>query len=129
MKFIDGLRRHGFRRWYERQLMQSHAHMLLAFLCFIGVLAAFELLDESNDNRLGNMLAILLCTAVGAWAVRRYIKLLSIAEAMANQADCPACKTYARFNLTEHRIASHEVKVHCKHCQHEWIVQDLTDEA
>jgi hypothetical protein len=30
MKLAEGIRKHGFRKWYERELLQSHAHMLLA---------------------------------------------------------------------------------------------------
>ncbi len=126
MRLADGIRKHGFRKWYERQLMQSHAHMVLTFLCFIGVFAAFELLAD-GANRLGNTLAIIVCTAIGAWAVRRYIRLLTTAEAVAHQADCPSCKTYARFTLIEDRLQRSEVLVHCKQCQHEWVIEDLSD--
>jgi hypothetical protein len=36
MKLAEGIRRHGFRKWYERELLQSHAHLVLCFLCVIG---------------------------------------------------------------------------------------------
>lgn len=38
----EGIRRFGFRKWYERELLSSHAHMLLALLSTIALLASFE---------------------------------------------------------------------------------------
>ena len=46
MKLAEGIRKHGFRKWYERELLQSHAHLLLTFLCMIGLFAAFEALGR-----------------------------------------------------------------------------------
>ena len=37
MKLADGIRKHGFRKWYERELLQSHAHLVLTFLCAMGI--------------------------------------------------------------------------------------------
>jgi formate dehydrogenase maturation protein FdhE len=121
MKLEEGIPKLGFRKWYERELMQSHAHMVLAFLCLIAVFAAFELIADGH-NRLGNAMVIVLCTVIGAWAIRRYITLLSSAEAVANQADCPGCGTYARFTLVHARAPDDGVLVHCKHCTREWVI-------
>ena len=46
MKLADGVRRHGFRNWHGRELLQSHAHLGLTFLCAIGTFAAFEALGR-----------------------------------------------------------------------------------
>jgi hypothetical protein len=132
MKLAEGIQKHGFRKWYERELLQSHAHMVLAFLCFVGIFAAFELISNGH-NRLMNALIAMLCTATGAWAVRRYIKLLSRAEALANQADCPGCGTYARFKCVDggapgvsgDHAATERVRVRCKQCAREWTIEDL----
>ena len=37
MSPADGIRQLGFRRWYERQLIESHAYFLTCFLCMIMV--------------------------------------------------------------------------------------------
>ena len=73
MKLADGIRKHGFRKWYERELLQSHAHLLLCFLCVIGLFAAFEAAwrFEGGLDRLANLGAGLLCAATGLWALRR----------------------------------------------------------
>jgi predicted Zn finger-like uncharacterized protein len=124
MRLADGIRKHGFKKWYERELMQSHAHMVMAFLCFIGVFAAFEVMSQ-GVNRLGNLAAILLCTGLGAWAVRRYIQLLTNAEATANQADCPQCGTYARFTLVQATEDGGEAVVRCRQCEKVWTIEQL----
>jgi hypothetical protein len=121
MNLSDGIRKHGFRKWYERELLQSHAHMVLAFLCLVVVFAAFELMSEGR-NVAGNVAAIVTGTAVGAWAVRRYVRLLTSAEAVANQADCPDCGTYARFTLVRD-LPPDEVEVACKQCTRQWRIQ------
>jgi hypothetical protein len=122
MNLADGIRKHGFRKWYERELLQSHAHMVLAFLCLIVAFAGFELLSE-HRNVAGNIAAIVIAAGVGAWAVRRYIRLLTSAEAVANQADCPGCGTYARFTLVRELPADDEVEVSCRKCQRLWRIQ------
>ena len=75
MKLADGIRKHGFRKWYERELLQSHAHLVLTFLCAIGLFAAFEALGRfrSLSDQLTDVLAILIFCAVGIWALRRYL--------------------------------------------------------
>ncbi|MES2957658.1 MAG: hypothetical protein V4792_05685 [Pseudomonadota bacterium] len=126
MKLADGIRKHGFRKWYERELLQSHAHLLLTFLCAIGLFAAFEALGRfrSLSDQLTNILAIGLCLAVGIWALRRYLRLLMHAEVTAHQADCPACKAYGRFKLESENPGDSSVSVCCSKCQHRWTITD-----
>jgi hypothetical protein len=121
MNLSDGIRKHGFRKWYERELLQSHAHMVLAFVCLVVVFAAFELMSDGR-NVAANVAAIVLGAGVGVWAVRRYIGLLTGAEAVANQADCPDCGTYARFTLVRD-LPPGEVEVACKQCRRQWRIE------
>jgi hypothetical protein len=116
MKLADGIRKHGFRKWYERELLQSHAHLVLTFLCLLGLFAAFEGAWRYRDW--SDAAAGLACAAIGAWALRRYLRLLTTAEAVANQADCPRCKAYGRLELM--RANGEVVRVRCRACQHEW---------
>ena len=126
MKLADGIRKHGFRKWYERELLQSHVHLVLTFFCAIGIFAAFEALGRfrSLGDQLTNIVAIGLCTAVGIWALRRYLRLLMHAEVTANQADCPACKAYGRFKLESENPHDSSVSVCCNKCQHRWTISD-----
>jgi len=126
VQLIDGLRRHGFRKWYERELLQSHAHLALTFLCAVGLLAAFEAaaIFTSWSDRMIDALAILACGSIGYWAMRRYLYLLMHAENVAHQADCPQCGVYARFKLVEGAAAAHGVLVRCRDCAHQWSIDD-----
>ena len=124
MRLAEGIRKHGFRKWYERELLHSHAHMVLTFVCMIGVFAAFEAMSGSASwfERLTDLGAILLCTGTGLWALRRYLYLLSHAEAAAHQADCPQCKTYGRLELLQSDASGDEVQVRCRKCGHVWHI-------
>jgi hypothetical protein len=126
MKLADGIRKHGFRKWYERELLQSHAHLVLTFLCAVGVFAAFEALGRfrSIGDQLTNLIAILICAALGLWALRRYMHLLMHAEVTAHQADCPGCKAYGRFKLESEDARDNSVMVCCSKCQHRWTITD-----
>ena len=124
MKLADGIRKHGFRKWYERELLQSHAHMVLTFLCAIGIFAAIEAASKYRalNDQLVNLGAVLLCAGIGVWAMRRYLRLLASAESVANQADCPDCKTYGRLELVHANADGSEVQVRCRHCGHGWHI-------
>lgn len=124
MTLAEGIRKHGFRKWYERELLQSHAHMVLTFLSVIGIFAAFEAASQLRglQDQLLNGLAILLCTGIGLWALRRYLRLLTHAESVANQADCPHCKAYGRLELIKSDATGNEVDVRCRKCGHAWQI-------
>ena len=60
-RLAAGVRRLGFRKWYERELMQSHAHLLLLFICSIGLLTSFGIYSAQAQlvDRLIDVAAIL----------------------------------------------------------------------
>jgi hypothetical protein len=124
MKLADGIRKHGFRKWYERELLQSHGHLVLTFLCLIGVFAAFEALGStrSRSDQAVDVLAIGVSVVVGVWALRRYLYFLQHAESAANQADCPQCKAYGSFTLESE--GAQELTVCCRKCSHCWTIYD-----
>lgn len=124
MKLAEGIRKHGFRKWYERELLQGHAHLALTFICMIGVFAAFEAATtfRSWGDQAVDLAGGLLCTATGLWALRRYLYLLAHAEAAANQADCPQCKTYGRLELMRSDASGEEVQVRCRKCSQLWQI-------
>jgi hypothetical protein len=126
VQLIDGIRRHGFRKWYERELLQSHAHLALTFLCAVGLLGAFDAATQftSWTDRVIDGLAIIACGSIGYWALRRYLYLLMHAENVAHQADCPQCGVYARFTLVEGGAATPRVHVRCRDCAHQWLIDD-----
>jgi len=125
MNLPDGIRKLGFRKWYQRELLQSHAHLLLLFLCAIGLLATFEVFSRSEPwkEQAFDVAALILLVAVGIWSLRRYLFLLMHAEQVANQAVCERCQTYGRLTVLEEGRTGHQVTVRCKKCEFEWPIQ------
>jgi ABC-type nickel/cobalt efflux system permease component RcnA len=125
LNLAAGIRKLGFRKWYERQLLRSHAHMALTFVCLIGLIGAFEAASRYRGwtDQAIDVISILVCGGTGLWALRRYLYLLMHAEAVANQADCPACGTYARFTLVQADARGDKARVCCRQCSHEWTIE------
>lgn len=119
----DGVRRVGFRKWYERELLSSHAHMLLAFLCTIALMASLEIFKGGSlGEKLMDAAFVLVSAAIGLWALRRYLYLLMHAEAVANQAVCTHCQAYGLFNVTRDDPANEQTTVQCRKCSHSWTI-------
>jgi hypothetical protein len=125
MRLADGIRKHGFRKWYERELLQSHGHMVLLLFCTLGILGSLEAASSSLTlaDKLTDLMTTLLCAGAGIWSLRRYLYLLSHAEAVANQASCPACGTYARLKLLQASDDGRLVNVGCRQCEHRWDIE------
>ena len=126
MTLVEGIRRHGFRKWYERQLLHSHGHLTLTFLCTIGLMGAIEAAGKftSWSDRLTDALAIVACASIGLWSLKRYLYLLKHAEFVAGQADCPGCGTYARFDLVAGPQAAQSALVCCRKCARRWTINE-----
>jgi hypothetical protein len=135
MAGLEGVRRRGFRRWYERQLIESHAYFVSCFVCMILVAAALEVsgLSQPGSNRLG-MIALALAggvLAVVSWT--RYRDILTNAERVAEVATCAHCGDYGRFAVTDwgpRNSALPEapgdprwLRVRCRACGHDWLIE------
>lgn len=127
--------RRGFRRWYERQLVESHAYLVTAFLALIVLLAGYELLDGLRGQPLFYLLVVLLAAGSGllmyvSW--RRFNVLLSRAEVFAAHAGCPRCQTWGRFEVLAAEAVEdddppeagrpHWLHVRCRGCGHDWRI-------
>ena len=124
-RLADGVRRLGFRKWYERELLSSHAHMVLAVLAVIAMLASFEAFGGgSPSEKLMDVLFVIACGAIGYWALRRYLFLLMRAELVANQAVCGQCGEYGRFDVVGENPRLAETQVCCRKCQFRWVIND-----
>lgn len=124
-RLADGVRRVGFRKWYERELLSSHAHMILAVLSVIAMIASFEAFGgASASEKLMDVVFVIVCAAVALWALRRYLFLLMRAEDIANQANCAACGEYGRLDVVAEDRARSETEVCCRKCTHKWTIND-----
>jgi hypothetical protein len=125
MKLAEGIRRLGFRKWYERELLSGHAHLALLVICTLGLMMALEAATHftTPQDRIADILTVLACVAAGLWALRRYLYLLIHAEAVANQADCPRCSAYGRLDLLRSNATGDEVDVRCRQCGCDWTIE------
>jgi hypothetical protein len=122
-RLAEGVRRFGFRKWYERELLSSHAHLLLTLLssiALIGILEGFG--SGTRDEKLRDVLLFIASGAIGLWSLRRYLYLLMHAEEVANQANCPDCGVYGRFEVMGEDRRSGQTAVCCRACRHEWTI-------
>jgi len=121
-ELAEGVRRVGFRKWYERELLSSHAHLLLTLLSVVGLLGSFEAFRVVPDQRLLNSMWVLVTAAIALWSLRRYLFLLTRAEDVANQASCGSCGEYGRFQVVGERRSEAETDVCCKRCANRWTI-------
>jgi hypothetical protein len=132
MDVAEYIRRHGFRRWYERQLIESHAYLALAFVALILLLSGIEVLGEGVRGL--RHFVILCAAALGgvlmfvAW--RRFTVLLTRAEQFAECAACRNCTAWGKFRVLVQESVDdddppeagrpHWLRVRCTQCGHEW---------
>lgn len=137
MASLDRIRTEGFKRWYERQLAESHL-WLVTWLLAVIVLACGLELAGTGAATLFTAVALTVCgllVAIVAWS--RYRSLLLVAERLAEQAVCPNCQTYARFSVRAARSGGlpedddarlvrrereHWYRARCRACRCEWDV-------
>lgn len=125
MTLAQGIRTIGFRKWYERRLLTGHAHLAAVLVAVVGVMMALEAATRyaTAQERVFDWAVALACAGGGLWALRRYLFLLTHAESVANQADCPQCKTYGRLELVDADATGQDVTVRCRHCGHVWRIE------
>ncbi|QKO20516.1 hypothetical protein [Rhodoferax sp. BAB1] len=120
----EGVRRFGFRKWYERELLSSHAHLLLTLLCSIALIGMLEVFQGGSlGEKLLDVLLFIASGAIGLWSLRRYLYLLMHAEEVANQANCPDCGTYARFEIVSEDRRNSHTEVRCRACTRVWTIE------
>ena len=132
MNVAEYIHRHGFRHWYERQLIESHAYLALAFIALILLLSGIEVLGAAEGGM--RYVATLSAAALGgvlmivAW--RRFSVLLTRAELFAEGATCSACKAWGKFRVLGEETTTeddppeagrpHWMRVRCTQCGHDW---------
>jgi hypothetical protein len=128
MELREGIRKHGFRKWYARELTHSHGYLLLLIVCAVGLLSSLAVFSNAASalQRALDAAIITLLAGVGFWSLRRYFFLLAHAEYVANQAVCSECKTYGRLTLVEGLAPgpSESLQVCCRQCRHQWAIVD-----
>lgn len=112
----------GFRHWYERELLRSHANLLLLVLSAVAAVGAVEVAGSAHGtDRLALAGCALAALGVGVHAMRRYLARITRAEHLAHQAVCPQCRKYARWQLEGDEGAP--LRAHCRDCGHRWRLE------
>ncbi|MGH8719815.1 MAG: hypothetical protein ACREV0_12880 [Burkholderiales bacterium] len=120
----------GFKRWYERQLIESHAYLIT---CFLSMIAVAVTLEVEGLMRLGLETLVRLAVAFGGIAVcifawQQYKKRMLFADILGEGATCKNCQTYAAFNVigSGTHLPADEfdfwMRVRCRKCSHEWTM-------
>jgi hypothetical protein len=134
---VDAIRSRGFKKWYERQLIESHLYLVTCFLCMILVAACVEELSFRAPGIKPFLLLAWIAAggAVGLWSWRRYKSQMFVAEHYGNHSTCTACNAYARFDIVDWGDAAPAaetgdapgegawLKVRCRKCGHLWTME------
>jgi hypothetical protein len=130
MSLGQSITKHGFRKWYERQLIVSHGFLVGGFVALIIAMAEFEIiLDKSPlPQKFSALLICALSLMFVAVAIFRYQRIMANAEVVGNQANCGNCGVYGKFSVVG-TLGEHGARVHCKRCDHEWKILSSEDEV
>lgn len=96
----SSIRRLGFRRWYERELIKSHAALVTCLLSGLTLAALMESLFGTTGWTFVSMVGIAFAAgAIGWLSWRSYITILQRAELYGERSNCPSCNAYGRFTV------------------------------
>ena len=134
MELADGIRKIGFRKWYERQLIDSHAYLVTGLLAVVLVLGSLESLSVRGPGWEPFMLFVMVLGAGGlsTWAVYRYLQVLFYAEHVGELSTCGQCGVYGLLEVTGAKAsrtdagtrgAAPALGVRCRKCGHEWVIE------
>ena len=133
----EGISKLGFRRWYERELIEGHVYFITCFLSLIVFAVCLEQIQWRGPPA---ELAFTLCAlalggALCIGALRRYSFLLARAECFGAQSNCGQCSTYGVLRVTGAGVSDTAksvlaaadntwIRVQCKKCGHEWRIDN-----
>jgi hypothetical protein len=129
MAIATSIRQRGFAKWYERELLTGHAHLVLLVLAALGAIGSLEAFSQPGSQHLLMVASLVASTAIGTWALRRYLFHLMRAELIANQASCPGCGVYARWQVESAEAGDDAagrpaaMQVCCRRCRHHWRIE------
>ena len=135
MSTAEQIRTLGFRRWYERQLIEGHVYLVGGFLALVLLLAGFEGLDLVRRSPEFYLIVLLIAAGAGTFAVialGRFRALLGRAEVFASGATCPGCSTWGNFEVLAEESSTpddppeagrpHWLRVRCRQCGKDWRI-------
>jgi len=117
-----GIGKLGFKRWYERQLIESHAWLISCVLCLLAAAACLEELSFRGPlpQALALGTAVFAAGAVAIYGWNRYRLIMAEVERLGEHSTCGSCRAYAAFRLVATEGAA--MRVRCRKCAHEWRI-------
>lgn len=102
MASLERIRTHGFRLWYERQLIECHAWLISCFLGIICTVSGLEVMGQhTSGSRLTGVMLAIAGAALSLLSWKRYRGMLAIAERLGERAICPGCQAYSKFRVVD----------------------------
>ena len=127
----------GFRRWYERELIESHLYLVTCVLSLMLIAACLEQIDWRGPpgEFVFTLGGLILGAALCIEALRRYNFLLARAQHFGEQSSCARCSTYGVLKVIGAAVIESErsllgapdntwIRVQCKKCGHEWRIDN-----
>jgi len=117
---VEGIGKLGFRRWYERQLIEGHAWLVTCVLCLLAIFAVLE--ELTFRGPLPQVLAYgafaFLAGVLAIYSLQKYRAIMEQAERYGEHSTCARCGAYGRFTL----LAG--ASVECRKCANRWSLTD-----
>jgi len=124
------INRHGFRHWYEGELIRAFGYVALGIVLFIFGASALEIFWETKEDYwLWSALKLIGAfggVILGGLSWIRFSRLIAMAEILANQAVCPSCKAYGRLTVADERsdpeTLDRILQCRCNKCHNDWQI-------
>ncbi len=139
MEPVLSITRLGFRKWYERQLIDGHIALITCIVCMVAVAICLEEFTfPAPFPTLAALLGIIVAASLVGWKCwLHYHRVLTQAWRFGESSVCKKCETYGRFVIltsgmitppaTEsdpHPASDVWMNVSCKKCGHTWRMPD-----
>jgi hypothetical protein len=112
----------GFRKWYERRLIESHAWLISCFLCGLAIAASLEGVSFKRAESIPLLIFVFVGGLVCWYSLQRYRAIMDQAERLGESAVCPSCHSYGAFNVLGDYP---HMNVRCRKCGNEWQLDNL----
>ena len=125
MGTVEGIRKHGFRKWYERQLIEGHAWLVTLLLSVLAMAAGLEALSiRDGFAEFAFDAAVVAAGAAVSWiSWRRYARAMVLAEHVGHQAVCPGCRQHGfRAEPPGESAPRTQLIAACRRCGHRWPI-------
>ncbi|MFM1880831.1 MAG: hypothetical protein RLZZ344_1065 [Pseudomonadota bacterium] len=130
MLLKEVINRHGFRHWYEGELIRAFGYVALGLVFFIFGASALEFFWEHSEQHwiwsVFKFLAAITGVILGGLSWIRFSRLIARAEILAHQAVCPTCKAYGRLWVDDERsdpeTLDRVLQCRCNKCHNLWAI-------